>query len=136
MRNLLLLFVAGLLLVAAAPASAQIKYGTWEITTKVSMPGMPMEMPAMTHTQCLTEDGMTPQAEQPDHNCETESRVEGDTVHYTVICDSPEGSMRGEGTATYAGDTMSGSMHMVMEGDDGDMEVTQEYSGRYLGPCE
>ncbi len=135
MRHLFLLLVACLLLVAAAPASAQMKYGKWEITTKVNMPGMPMEMSPMTHTQCLTEDDMMPQAEQPDHNCETESRVDGNTVHYTVTCDTPEGSMRGEGTSTYTDGTMSGSMHMVMEGENA-MEMTQEYSGRYLGPCE
>jgi hypothetical protein len=138
MRPLLLVLV---LVVAVLPAAARVhaqpvQYGKWEVTTKVDMPGLPMDMPPVTHTQCLTEDDMTPHTPETQENCETDFEVDGNTVHYTVTCEQPEGTMRGEGSSTYTDDTMMGSMRMVMQSDEGTMEMTHEYSGRYIGPCE
>ena len=39
-------------------AGVNIHEGLWEITTKMEIEGMPMQMPARKHTQCLTEKNM------------------------------------------------------------------------------
>lgn len=136
MRHLCLMLIVAALLAAAGTASAQqIKYGKWEITTKVNMVGMPMDMPPMTRTQCLTEEDLTPRTEQPNDNCTTDYTVDGNTVHFTMACDTPEGKLKGEGMAIYEGETMKGSLTMVMHGEN-EMEMTHDYEGHYLGPCD
>ena len=42
---------------AASDAAAQnpMRPGRWEVTMQMDMPGMPMQMPAMKSTQCITQ---------------------------------------------------------------------------------
>ena len=45
----------------SALAQSPRRDGRWEVKTEMEMPGMPMKMPAMTTTQCITKE----QAEDP-----------------------------------------------------------------------
>ena len=56
--------------VSFAGSGPNMQEGKWEITTKVEMPGMPMNMPPMTHTQCLTKDDFVPQNSQSGEECQ------------------------------------------------------------------
>ncbi len=47
--------------VSYVSAGVDMKDGKWEITTQMEMPGMPMAMPAFTHTQCMTSEQNVPQ---------------------------------------------------------------------------
>lgn len=117
-------------------AQPDIREGMWEITTQLEMPGMPMQMPAVTYTQCLTQNDLIPQDPRPDQECETiDYKIDGNTVTYKIECSSQGTQIRGQGSATYHGDTMSGSMKMTISGQER-MEMSYEYSGLWVGECQ
>ena len=99
------------------------------------MVGMQMNMPPMTHTQCITETDYVPQTGQPGEECEvTRTRVSGDTVTWTMHCRGKGGEMNGTGKVTYQGDSFKGeiSMSVVATG----MSMTIYTNGRRIGACD
>ena len=115
-----------------------IQEGKWEIITKMEMPGMPSDMPQQTfvHTECLTKDDYVPQGSQTSGSggdCEIRDvRTSGDTVSWTMHCNTGQGEMNGEGSIAYSGDTFKGTIKTVMPA----MEMTQHLQGRRIGNCE
>ncbi len=121
--------------ISSAGSGPNMQEGLWEITVKMEMPGMPMNMPSMTHTQCITNEDMVPSGSpQQAEECKiTRTKMEGDTVTWTMECDSPEGKTRATGKIIYSGNTFKGTIKMTMkEG----MEMTQHLSGRRIGNCK
>ncbi len=115
-----------------AGSAPNMQEGLWEITSKMEMPGMPMNMPPSTHTQCITDENLVPRGSQESGECTiTETNVKGDTVTWTMECDTPEGKTRATGKITYQGDTFKGTIKMTMQG----MEMTQHLSARRIGNC-
>jgi hypothetical protein len=120
-----------------------LKSGKWEITTTVQMPSMPagmpagMQMPAMTHTQCIDEKDLIPEdpaAGGKDNACQTQDlQIQGDTVTWKAVCDSPEGKMASTGWITYKGTTFEGEFKTKMPGQDAD--IVSQMKGRWVGPC-
>ena len=126
---------------AAVPADASepnIREGKWEITTKVEMEGMPSNMPQQkfVHTQCLTRDDYVPRGPKTGASsggCEIRDvRTSGDTVTWTMHCNTGQGQMKGKGRITYSGDRFEGRIEAVMSG----MKMTQLLEGRRIGDCE
>jgi hypothetical protein len=118
---------------AALADTPNVKEGLWEITVKMEMPGMPMEMPEVKHTQCITEDNAVPDTSQPGQQCKVISRsIAGDTVTWKMECDTPQGSVHSEGSITYHGDTFEGTASVTTE----QMVMTQEMKGRRVGDCK
>lgn len=125
---------AVLLLLSAVSVQAgsvsDMNPGLWEITTQMKMPGM--EMPANTMTECITKDSAVPPAGYKQGQCEfSDVEVRGNTVNWSIRCDSQGGVMTGSGETTYHGDTFEGSTRMSMQG----MEITTKMSGRRIGEC-
>jgi len=119
--------------ISLAGSGPNMKDGLWEITTEIEMPGMPMKMPAMTHTQCITQENAVPNSSQPDQECKIiENHVDGDTVTWRMECDTPEGKAEAAGEITYTGDTFKGTITMNMQG----MEMLQKLSGKRIGECK
>ena len=116
--------------VLAGPAMNE---GKWEITAKMEMPGMPMQMPAHTYTHCLTRENMVPRQEKPGSECKMlNSSASGNTVNWQMECKSPQGKTMMDGRVTYTGDTMNGEIRMQQAG----TEMIQRMSGRRLGACQ
>jgi hypothetical protein len=121
-----------------------MKPGKWEITTSVQMPAMPagmpagMQMPAMTHTQCITGDELVPDdpnATQQNSGCETQDiQIKGDTVTWKVVCNGEDGKITSSGRITYKGTTFEGEFKTKMPGEGGD--ITSRMKGRWVGPCD
>lgn len=61
-------------------AEPDMREGLWEITVKMDMPGMPMQMPAMTHTQCITKKDLIPQKPEKNQDCKTISSKTSDNT--------------------------------------------------------
>lgn len=126
--------VVALMWVTAAWAGPEMsmKEGQWEMTIETEMEGMPMKMPPTTFSQCITRQEPVPQSQQPGQECVTKDVVtKGNTVSWTVVCDTPAGSTTGKGKITYQDDTMEGSMTMTAQG----MKMISRFSGRHIGPC-
>jgi hypothetical protein len=134
------LLVVSIILLATASFSfagskPNVKPGKWEVTTRMEMVGMQMNMPPVTHTQCITENDYVPQTSQPGEECKiTKTTVSGDTVTWTMHCRGQGGEMNGTGTVTYRGDTFEGkiTMSMVPSG----MSMTIYTNGRRIGECD
>ena len=118
-----------------AGSKPNFKEGKWEVATTMEMPGMQMNMPPMTHTQCITEKDYIPQTSQPGDECKiTSAKVSGDTVSWTIHCRGQGGEMNGAGTVTYRGDSFKGEISMSMA--PAGMSMTIYTKGRHIGDCD
>ncbi len=131
------LCIFSLFLGNAIAEGPNMKEGLWEMTMRMKVSGMPMQMPSQTYTHCITKEDMVPQKEEPNQECKmVRHDVKGDTVTWIVECKGPEGITRGDGRVTYKGDTFEGIIKMSMTGDEmGGMDMTQHLKGRWIGQC-
>lgn len=123
---------------AAAPVLAggpNVQEGMWEITSTTEMPGMPMAIPPVRHSQCLTQQDLVPRgsADRQGECQVSDIRTSGNTVSWKIACSSPGGSTSGSGSITYAGTSMNGTMTMTVPGG---MQMTTRLTGRRTGECK
>ncbi len=122
---------------AVAFAAGPVKAGKWQMTMQTEMTGMPMKMPPMTFSYCVTkEDAENPEKALPEErknsDCKrSDVKIDGNVVTWKVTC--AKSQMSGDGKITYSEDTFDGGMHMTMP-NGGEMNV--KYSGKYLGECD
>lgn len=119
-------------------AEPDMREGLWEITVKMDMPGMPIQMPAMTHTQCITKKNLIPQEPEKNQDCKTiSSKTSGNTVSWTIQCRDKDGTTaESSGKVTYKGDKFDGIIDMtVNQPGQGKMKMTQRISGKRIGEC-
>ena len=133
-RTLFLMILITAVATVGGAASPQ-KAGKWQSTMQMEMPGMPVKMPPVTVTVCLTEEDVKdPQKsipKDPKSDCKIgDYKVDGSTVTWTMEC--PKQNLKGRGTITYDDDTYTGQMQMSV----GEQEMKMKYSGKYLGACD
>ncbi len=128
-----------ILFISFVSASAQMKEGLWEITTKAEMKGMPAQMPATTMKTCVSKEDMVPKpaAQGTGQECKMkEQKVVGDTVTYAMECRGKDGSTTEvNGKMTYKGNTFDGSSNTVVKTNGQTMRMSGKMTGKYLGPC-
>ena len=127
--------VAGLSI--SALAQSPRRDGRWEVKTEMEMPGMPMKMPPMTTTQCITKEQAedpqrsVPQGRGAPNNCKVfDYKVAGNKVTWSMKCEGPE-AMSGTGEITYGENTYDGVMKMERQG----QTMMMKYAGKRLGDC-
>ncbi len=125
----------------ACGGGVNMKEGEWEITSEASIKGMPggMSMPAtppMTYKQCLTKKDLVPQGKsQQNQQCKmVKKNISGNTVSYTMECDTPGGKITQTGKITYKGDSFQGTFTTKIP--QGGMEMTGKMNGRRIGACK
>jgi len=134
MRLRFLLVLA--LVMASGVAAAEIRTGLWQITMTVNMTGMPAAIPPQTQQECLSAENMVPQTANA-QGCEVRSNgARGNRMEWTMACDTPNGKAKGSGYMEFNGDSMQGSIEMVMNGPAGPLNVVTALSGRRLGDCK
>lgn len=135
LRNLVL-FALVCALVVPAYAAGPAKAGKWQTTIEMEMEGMPVKMPPMSHTQCITKEqaedasSAIPKGQKESGCTFTDVKVDGNTVSWKMTCEKQ--GLTGVGTVTYASDTYTGKMDMKMA----DREMHMKYAGKYLGACD
>lgn len=134
--------VAVIVLAAGAAALAQspIRPGRWEVVMQMDMPNMPIKMPEMKTTQCVTPEQAKDPANSlprgPDgrggkNDCKvSDYKVSGQTVTWKMACTSPQ-AMTSTGEMTFTDDSYAGTMKM--NSPQGDMMM--KVSGKRLGDC-
>ena len=118
-----------------AGSGVDFEEGMWEITSQVKMQGM--NIPAQTFTQCITKDNMVPQNNDPNlqdgGGCKILNvKTSGNTVSWSMVCNTGGGEMKGKGKITYQRDRFKGESTAEMMG----MVMVTEMNGRRTGPCK
>ena len=137
-RSVVIVAAAVLGLIWAQGASAELKEGFWEITSKAEMKGMSGKMPATTVKHCITKKDAAPRPKAQNQDCVMkDQKISGDTVTYTMECKTKDGTtVETSGKMNFKGDTFDGSTTTTMKGKDHPaMQMSSTMSGRYLGPC-
>lgn len=142
-RRFLAVAVGAFWIAGAAPAAApNMKEGLWEITVKMDMPGMPSDMPPQTMQRCITQKDftdpqkMSPGADSKNDRCEmTDYKLQGNTATWKMACRG-ENAMTGTGSVTYSGTSYTGANKMSMKQGSEMMNMTMNYTGKYIGACK
>lgn len=120
-----------------AAAAPDIKEGLWEVTAQMEMPGMPIKLPPVTRSQCITKENLVPDNVQKHGDCKVaHSEVNSNTVSWTVTCETSEGTMTGNGEIVYQQDSFEGGFNMNVDSSEGPMTMASKMSGRYMGACQ
>jgi len=135
-RKLSLAAAALTILTLPAFGATPQKPGNWQITMEMEGANMPMKMPPMTFTHCVTkEDTENPERAVPkgreNSNCKvSDFKVDGNKVSWSVKCEGKE-PVTGHGEITFDGDSYSGWSKMHVH----DQEMTMKWTGKRLGDC-
>ena len=127
---------AAALVAFCLPAVAQEKDELWEITMKMEMPGMPMQMPAQMSRVCVAkganDENFVPRQQG---ECKTvDSKRSGNKYTFKMVCDG-KNKMTGIGEIAFSDGAYDGRMQMTgtMEGQP--MNMNQTYTGKRVGSC-
>ncbi len=116
-----------------------IEPGLWEMTSTMTMPMLPSPR-VSTNTQCIDKDELSPETmnqEAMDSNCTFTSRtVDGNTMKWSMACDSKGGASRGEWEASSYGDTMTGGGTITVDMQGQSMVMTMKWDGKRVGDCD
>lgn len=133
--NIAISILSLLLCVEVAWARVNLNPGKWEVTTKTKVTGMDVDMPPITHTQCLTEADLVPQSKEASKECQvSEIHQHGNTVSWEIICSGQGGQMVGTGKINYQGDSLYGTMDMNITG--AGIQVKNFITGHRIGDCD
>ncbi|WP_460533998.1 DUF3617 domain-containing protein [Chitinimonas naiadis] len=132
------------LLAASALAVPQATPGQWEITTKMTMQGANMNIPAQTIKFCMKPSdaknierqamGSGPQGPKNKDCKMIEQNVSGDTVSFHMRCEG-KAPTDIQGQVTYGANAYKGKSEVDATGPRGKMHMTSEFSARRLGDC-
>lgn len=133
--SFLIIFSLFVIYVGKAYSGApDIKEGLWEITIKMEMQDMPMQMPPKTIKQCIKKDNPIPRLEESDKDCKfTSKQITGNTVLWKAECKDKEGITTVTGKISYKGTTFDGTEEIR---DNGELIMKGKISGRWIGPCK
>lgn len=138
--NTRLTSIALLMLVGIVTALAQMqspmREGNWEVTMKMSVPGMGMEMPPMKQTQCVTAAMLKdPQGSVPKGpgggDCKvSDYKFTASTATYKMVCTQPP--MTAVGEMKYSGsDAYTGTISIDSSG----QKMSVAYDAKRIGDC-
>ncbi len=138
MRNTLSVLGISLLLSFSlfSPAFAEINTGLWEITARLDMVDMPMNVAPQKSRQCLKKDHLVPSTQSQKGCTVTGHGVKGNTVTWSMECDTPQGPAVGEGKMTFRGNSMSGQSTITMNVNGQTVSMRSNLSGRRVGDCK
>ncbi len=135
-RSIAVLTAVLLFSASAVHAAPDIVPGMWEITTQVNMPGMPMAMPKNTMKRCLDSKDVVPTTSTEQEGCTVKDmKVSGNTVTWTIHCETQGMVSTSKGSVTYRGTSFSGTATITMTGEMGAQNMTQTMEGKRIGKC-
>ncbi len=119
------------------PAGPDVKPGLWEITSQVEMSGIPVQVPSVTKTECITTQSLDPEQILNDQNCRFSKSDNGsNTVTWQMTCDQQGVTMTGTGVMSYSDTSFNGKFDMEMSGEAGPVTMSTSINGHYVGACQ
>jgi len=128
-----LLIAAPFLAAAAEPAAPAKEKGVlWEMTSQMSMEGMPMAMPVQ-RTKACTQKDQPPVAADERHKCtNSDLKKEGTKVTWKTVCAAPP-EMTGEGEINFIdADNYTGAIKFTSA----QGSMTTKLTGKRAGECD
>ncbi|OMH27141.1 DUF3617 family protein [Motiliproteus sp. MSK22-1] len=116
-----------------ADASMKVNPGKWEIASEVTMPMMPQPM-TNKGVECIKDGDWTAEKFMEDMEGECEAsdvQQTGQTMKWTMRCDTDGGLVVGKGELHSSGNQMDGKLIMEMQG----MKIKNTWHGKRLGSC-
>jgi hypothetical protein len=134
-------FVLGAAAAVATAVQNPMRPGQWEIVMNMQMPNMPMAMPEMKVTECITPEQLEkdPTSGLPrvmaskdgKQACTvSDYKIDGSTVTWKMAC-TGQMPMDGTGEMTFKGDSYTGLMKMTAP----QGEITMKFAGKRMGDC-
>jgi hypothetical protein len=135
-RKAALLCAVLLLPATVQAAGSPMQDGLWEISSTMSMPGMPYNIPPTKVTHCYTKEDLKENQRiipKQEGDCKvTDVKYSGSRMTWKMVC-SGESASKGEGEIVYKGATAyEGSMKMETQG----MVMTSKYRAKRIGACK
>jgi hypothetical protein len=107
----------------------------YEVTVKMEMAGMPMQMPTMTQRNCVKKGGSDADLVPHQENCKVaDTKRTGNRMTFAIACTGRD-AMKGTGDFTFAGDSYSGQIRLMGKMENEDVQMTQAITGRRIGAC-
>lgn len=134
--------LALLVLATTVIAQSPMRPGRWDSTMQMQMAGLPIQMPEMKTSQCITAEqlkdpasalpsGTPPGGRGANQDCKvSDYKVDGNTITWQVACTAPQ-RMTSTGEMVVNGDSYTGTMKMTTP--QGDM--TMKMAGTRVGDC-
>ena len=117
-------------LLADSPgARAQAPGDLWQVTTKMSMPGM--TMPGQTSQVCAAKQWTRPPGGEREGCTTSGFAMSNNKATWDIMCTGQQ-TMTGHGEITRSGDSYKGSIKLSAEG----FAMTIELEGKKLGDCQ
>ncbi len=116
-------------------AADGIREGMWEITTKMEMPGMPMEMPPTTIKHCYTKEEVKDQKNMinRDKNCTIiDFKKYVNKVSWKTKCTGKNAGMF-SGETVFTGDSYESVMTMQLDANKSHSAMNMK--GKKIGDC-
>lgn len=135
MKSIRMAMVVCTLAVTVVSAQGPMREGRWEVTMQMQMPTMPVQMPPMKNTQCITKEQLQDPSKalpnaSPDRTggCKvSDYKADGNKVTWKMACTE----MTGTGEMTFTGDSYDGLMKLATQ----QGEMAMKMSGKRLGDC-
>ena len=121
---------------ATLMAADGIREGMWEITSRMEIPGMPMEMPPTTVKHCYTSEDVKDQKKviNRDKDCTvTDLKSTGSKVSWKMVC-TGKNAGKFSGETIFSGDSYDSVMNMQSDSGKG-RSMTIKAKGRRVGNC-
>lgn len=107
----------------------------WDVTARMEMVGMPMQMPATTSQVCMKKDRSADRMVPPNKDCTMHDvRNVGNRMTFRFVCTGDE-PMEGTGEITSTPTSYDGRMTMKGTRRGSDINMVQNFSGKKVGTC-
>ena len=123
----------------AAAAELNLVEGYWETFVTIHMSGGFLPMPSIKSGKCISRQDPLPNTAQSGSRCRiADKTVAGNDVSWRIECEDDKGKMEGQGKITYAGETFSGGMEMLVTEIGGDRRAKMQYvmRGNRMRACD
>lgn len=123
---------------ACSKSKPVLEAGMYEIKAKTIMKGVPMAMPPVTYTQCLTQEDFVPSSPSDKSNKDCvikDQKVSGNEVTWKTECKTSSMTSNGSGKIIYNKDKLKGTLEMTTVTNGKEMKFTMEMSGKRIGEC-
>ncbi len=127
--------VLSTLFICSIAQAEKIKHGNWQITSVIAIKGLPMDVPAQTHTseQCITKENEIPKMEG-NEDCQFKILERSEHKYsWEMNCENPKVTGRGE--MSYKGETLQGYFNTQSSREGMKMEMNSTITGKYMGEC-